>query len=158
MNGLEQLIVCACITFGLLLTPSIFSLMDFRSGIRKAKERGEKITSDGWKRTTKKLTQYYNMLLALVVVDMMQIVCLWYLNTYQGYGLPLFPAMTLIGSLVVALIEIKSIREKADEKVKKQSADVATLVTAITSHAGDPVAIAKAVVEYMRENEVEKKQ
>jgi hypothetical protein len=158
MNGLGQLIVLGWMLFGILLTPPIFGLLDFISGVRKAKQRGEHITSDGWKRSVKKVTGYYNMLLALVVVDAMQVGCIWYLNTFHDYHLPTFPFMTLIGALVVALIEIKSIREKADEKVKKQTTDVATLATAIATHVTDPAEIAKAVIKYLQENEQKKEE
>ncbi|MCS3120784.1 hypothetical protein NXV95_15935 [Bacteroides fragilis] len=36
MKGLTELIVAGCILFGLLLTPLVFSILDFISGVRKA--------------------------------------------------------------------------------------------------------------------------
>lgn len=44
MKGLTELIVAGCILFGLLLTPLVFSMLDFISGVRKARQRGERIT------------------------------------------------------------------------------------------------------------------
>ena len=69
MKGLTELIVAGCILFGLLLTPLGFSMLDFISGVRKARQRGERITSDRYRRSVKKVAGYYNLLLALVVVD-----------------------------------------------------------------------------------------
>lgn len=158
MKGFNELIVAAIILFGLLLTPIIFGIMDFQSGIKKAKQRGETITSDGWKRSVKKVGEYYRLLFALVIVDCMHIGCSWYLNTFFDYHIPTFPFITFIGAIVVAAIEIKSIREKAEEKVKKQMNDVALLALEIARHKTDPTEIAAAVVEYMNKDVIKKQE
>ena len=149
MKGLIELIVSAWILFGLLLTPIIFGIMDFKSGVKKAKERNEKITSDGWRRSVKKVGEYYRLLFALVIVDCMHIGCSWYLNSYFDYHIPTFPFITFIGALVVAAIEIRSIREKAEDKVKKQMSDVASLAVEIAKHKSDSAEIAAAIIDYM---------
>lgn len=48
MKGLNELFVVAWMLFGILMTPLFFIGFDFWAGIRKAKQRGEKITSEGW--------------------------------------------------------------------------------------------------------------
>lgn len=73
MKGLDELFVVAWMLFGILMTPLFFIAFDLWAGIRKAKQRNEKISSDGWKRTVNKVARYYNALLALVVV----MVCRW---------------------------------------------------------------------------------
>ena len=82
----EQLIVILFITVGVLITPLVFIGLDFWAGVRKAKKRGERITSDGWKRTLYKISKYYNMLIPLMIIDGMQITGFWYLNTYSNWG------------------------------------------------------------------------
>lgn len=152
MKGLNEFFVIGCILFGILLTPIIFTALDFFSGKRKAKQRGEKITSDKFQQSVKKLAGYYNMLFALVIIDVMHIACSWYLNSYYDFHIPTFPFITLAGAIVVALIEIKSIREKAEDKVKKQLNDVASLAIEIAKNKTDPAEIAQAVIEYMNKD------
>ena len=81
MKGIDELFIVAWMLFGILLTPLFFIAFDLWAGIRKAKQRSEKISSDGWKRTVNKVARYYNALLALVVVDCMQMAGVWYLDT-----------------------------------------------------------------------------
>jgi hypothetical protein len=154
MKNINELFIVLWMLFGILLTPLFFIAFDYWAGIRKAKQRGEKITSDGWKRTVEKIAKYYNMLLALVVIDMMQIAGVWYLDNYYFYHMPIFPVITMIGALFVAIIEVKSIFEKAEDKVKKDVIDVSSLVQEIAKHATNPSEIAKMVVDYMNDNKV----
>lgn len=149
MKGMSELIIVLIITFGILLTPLFFIGFDFWAGNRKAKQRGERIYSDKWQRTVAKISRYYNMLLALTVLDCMQIVCIWFLDTYYSYHLPMFPVITLVGSFGVGAIEVKSIFEKAEDKAKKDVSDVAVLVSEIMKSKIDPAEIAKTVVGYM---------
>ncbi|MFR3549512.1 hypothetical protein [Bacteroides sp.] len=149
MKGLDELFVVAWMLFGILLTPLFFIGFDFWAGIRKAKQRKERITSEGWQRTVNKIARYYNMLLALVVVDCMQISGVWYLDNYYDYHIPIFPFITILGAMVVAAIEVRSIFEKAEDKAKKQISDVAILAAEIAKHKANPVEIAQALAEYM---------
>lgn len=157
MKGLDELFVVAWMLFGILMTPLFFIAFDLWAGIRKAKQRNEKISSDGWKRTVNKVARYYNALLALVVVDGMQIAGVWYLDNYYGYHIPVFPFITLLGAFGVAAIEVKSIYEKAEEKERREMKQVATLAAEIAKHKADPTEIAKAVVEYMNNGKEDKK-
>lgn len=149
MKGLNELFIVAWMLFGILLTPLFFIGFDFWAGIRKAKQRKERITSDGWRRTVNKIARYYNMLFALVVVDCMQMSGVWYLDNYYDYHIPIFPFITLLGAMVVGTIEIRSIFEKAEEKEKREYKQVAMLAAEIAKHKTDPEELAKAVVEYM---------
>ena len=157
MKGLDELFVVAWMLFGILMTPLFFIAFDLWAGIRKAKQRNEKISSDGWKRTVNKVARYYNALLALVVVDGMQMAGVWYLDNYYGYHIPVFPFITLLGAFGVAAIEVKSIYEKAEEKERREMKQVAALAAVIAKHKADPTEIAKAVVEYMNNGKEDKK-
>ena len=153
MRGLNEVFIVAWMLFGILLTPLFFIGFDFWAGIRKARQRKERITSDGWRRTVNKIARYYNMLLALVVVDCMQMAGVWYLDSYYGYHIPIFPFVTLLGAMVVGTIEIRSIFEKAEDKEKREYKQVAMLAAEIARHKADPGEIAKAVVEYMNKED-----
>lgn len=149
MKGLDELFVVAWMLFGILLTPLFFIAFDFWAGTRKAKQRGEPLMSDKFKRTVDKIARYYNALLALVVVDCMQMAGIWYLDNYYDYRIPIFPFITLLGAFGVAAIEVKSIYEKAEEKERKEMKQVAALAAEIAKHKANPEDIAKAVVDYM---------
>lgn len=149
MKGLNELFVVGWMLFGIYLELFIMILADLWSGIRKAKIRGEVRSSYGYKKTIDKIARYYNALIALTVIDAMQMGGIWYLTCYYGWSVPIFPVVTLLGALGMSLVEIKSIYEKADEKVKGDYKEVAALAAEIAKHKSDPVEIASAVVEYM---------
>lgn len=152
MEKYSQLIVVLFITFGILLTPLFFIGFDLWAGTRKAKQRHERITSDGWKRTTAKVAKYYNMLLALLVIDGMQISGFWYLNIYHGWGAPLFPWLVFAGAIFVGAIEVRSIMEPANEKERKEMKQVALLAEEIAKHRTEPSEIIQALAEYLNKN------
>ena len=149
MEEFDELFVVAWMLFGILLTPLFFIGFDFWAGVRKAKQRKERITSEGWKRTVDKISRYYNMLLALTVVDCMQISGIWYLDNYYNYQIPIFPFITMLGAMVVAIIEVKSILEQAEEKAKKQVSDIAIWITEIMRQKMAPTEIAAIIIEYI---------
>lgn len=151
----SQLIAVLLIEFLILVAPLLFILADLKAGIRKAKQRHEKITSRKWRATINKIAKYYNVLLVLGILDVMQLACLWYMNTYGGWSAPLFPWLTFLGSVFVGLIETKSIMEPADEKEEKQLREVSVLAKAIIDHRTDPNEIAKAVVDFMKQETTE---
>lgn len=153
MEKFNELFVVAWMLFGILLTPLFFIGFDLWAGIRKAKLRKEKITSEGWKRTIDKISRYYNMLLALIIVDCMQMSGIWYLDNFYDYQMPVFPFITMLGAMGVAAIEVKIILEQADEKSKKQIGDVTTLVTEIMKHKMYPSEMASIISEYINNKE-----
>lgn len=153
INMADQAAVVMLITFGILVVPLVFIALDFWAGIRKAKQRGEEITSDGWQRTVQKIAKYYNMLLAMLVIDAMQVVGLWYLNNYSEWDMPLFPWFVFLGVLFIGAIEVKSIIEPANDKEKRDMRKVLQLAGEIASHRADPDGIARAVVKYLEANE-----
>lgn len=149
MKGINELFIVAWMLFGILLTPLFFIAFDFWAGIRKAKQRSEMITSDKWQRTVRKISRYYNMLFALVILDSMQIAGVWYLDNYYDYHVPIFPFVTLLGAIVVGAIEIKSIFEKADEKEKREYKQVAMLAAELSKLKTDPDDVVKAIAKYL---------
>lgn len=150
---MEKIIVTLWITFGLYFSVFIGVLTDLWSGVRKAKINGVARSSYGYRRTIDKLARYYNLLLALTVIDAMQMVSIWYLDKYYHYErLPMFPFITLLGAIGICVIEIKSIYEKAEDKVRIEN--VANLAGKIVTNKDDITEIIKAVAEYMKEPEL----
>lgn len=149
MENYNQLIFVLFITLGILITPLFFIGFDLWAGVRKAKQRNEKITSDGWKRTTAKIARYYNMLLALMVLDAMQIIGFWYLNTFHGWHSPLFPWIVFAGAVFVGAIEVRSIMEPATDKERKEMKQVARLAAEIAKHRTEPEEIARCLAKYL---------
>lgn len=155
MKGLEELFVVGWMLFGIYIEVFVMILADLWSGVRKAKVRGEVRSSFMYKKTIDKIARYYNAMIALTVIDCMQMGGMWYLDGYYSWSVPIFPIVTLLGALGISLVELKSIYEKADEKVKGDYKDVALLVAEIAKHKADPSEVAAAVVEYMNNKDKE---
>lgn len=97
-------------------------IADLVSGLRKSRSRGEKCTSFGLRRSVDKLLRYYLVLMALSLVDFMAIVAFILLKDAGSMTIPEFPFLTTFGALSLALIEVKSICEKAEDKGDLRSA------------------------------------
>ena len=111
--------------YGLVL---VAALADLWSGLRKARRRGEARRSEALRRTVSKLGQYYNAMFALTVVDLMQMGVMFYLRLSCGWDALLLPVLTVIGAIGIAVIEVKSIFEKAEEKQQNDYREAATLL------------------------------
>ncbi len=100
-------------------------IADLVSGLRKAKMRGEARRSKALRRTVDKLCRYYNALFALSVIDVMQLAAVAYMGLTGVAQLPMLPAFTLLGAICIAIIEVKSIYEKASEKEQAEAEEAA---------------------------------
>lgn len=157
LTGLsEQLIALLFFVVLLLFTPLVFIALDYWSGIRKAKKRGEPIYSDKMKRTVDKISRYYNAILAMMVVDVIQVTGFIFLYLFNGWSAYTFPVFTLGAVLFVAAIEIKSIYEPADVKEEREMKEAAKLARVIMEHKNDPKEIAEAVASYLNVDKKEK--
>ena len=125
--------------YGLVLAAA---LADLWSGLRKARR------SEALRRTVSKLCQYYNVMLALTVVDAMQIGLMYYVRVACGWDAPLLPCFTVIGAIGIAAIEVKSIYEKAEEKTQNDmTAAASMLLNALkTLNAGGSIDV-KSIIE-----------
>lgn len=98
---------------------------DLVSGLRKAKLRGEARRSKALRRTVDKLCRYYNALFAMSVIDVMQMAAVAYMSVIGAARLPMLPVFTLFGAICIAIIEVKSIYEKASDKEKSDAEEAA---------------------------------
>jgi hypothetical protein len=150
MHALQgQLIALLVIITGLLFAPIVFIGLDYWAGIRKSKKRGIRIYSDRMKRTVDKVSRYYNAILAMLVVDCIQMSAFVFLHLFYGWTAYTFPLFTLAAVLFVAAIEIKSIYEPADAKESRELKDITQLAKEIASHKNDPEEIAKIITSYI---------
>jgi uncharacterized membrane protein len=99
-------------------------LLDLWSGVRKAKRKGDYISSYGLRKTLNKIARYYNMLFAVSVIDILQMLAVFYAK-YNGVVLflPILPVFTFLAAIFIGIIEVKSIYEKSDKKDKARAAD-----------------------------------
>lgn len=148
----EQLIMVLFMVVALMVTPLLFIGLDFWAGIRKAKARHDKIRSDKMQRTVAKMSRYYNAILAMLVLDAIQLAGFIFLHVYNGWELYTFPLFTMLSVLFVGAIEIKSILEPADAKESREMKEVTELAKAIVDHRQDPKEIALAITEYLKAN------
>ena len=147
-----QVIFLLTMALVLYVAPVVSALIDLRFGIRKAKERGEAIDSDRLKDTPRKISSYLLTLFALSVVDVVQMALVHYLHLYYDWSIPLLPLLTAIGSVGCCGIEVKSILESQDAKLRRDARDVAKLAAAIVKAHGDVGAIAEAVENQLDEH------
>jgi len=104
-------------------------LLDLWSGIRKAKKRKEFISSYGLRKTVKKMVKYLNLMLCLTLIDLV-------LTLIENINLPF---ATMVGTVIVCVIELKSIIEKHDQKEKVR--DAAKTLSVIVQNPTDFVRI-----------------
>ena len=127
-------------------------IADLISGVKRSKKAGIKRTySYGFRKTVDKLGGYYLPLIALTIIDCMQILSAWYLDKCHNFTLPTFPIMTLIGSIGIGLIEIKSILENAKDKVEFEK--VGDLAVKVIKNKDDVSDIAEQVVNYLKDKQ-----
>lgn len=101
---------------------------DLWSGIRKAKQRGEFRTSEGFKMTVEKINKYFAMHFAMTLVDAVQVSILFLLWHEYGYDIPMLPIFTFLSVCYEAFVEVTSIMEPANIKEKKQQEDFRRLL------------------------------
>lgn len=124
-----QLLIIAIIYIAIVLCVG----MDLWSGIRKAKIRGEFRSSFGLRKTIKKLAQYFNAVLVLSIMDGLIMLLL----IKGSLSIPIFPYLTFLGGMLVGIIEVRSIYEKAEDKEKVRASEAVDLLATIVKNRED---------------------
>ena len=112
---LQIIIIVMCIIFTFL-----FVMCDLWAGVRKSKAKGEYISSQGIRRTIEKINKYYNAIFAFILVDILQCFSIYSINNDYNKNYWVFPFLTVIITIIIAAIEIKSIYENTDKKTQKE--------------------------------------
>lgn len=124
----QFLILAAAYTLVFLIV-----LLDLWSGIRKARRRGEFRSSYGLRKTVSKVAGYFNMMMALTLIDVMLITAVVHLAPQISFRIPVIPVLSLAGAVFAGIIEFKSIYEKAGDKDKGKFQDAAKLAGRLAS-------------------------
>lgn len=141
------MIIVIWVAFAMYVLVFLAIMADLWSGVRKAKVLGKARTSYGYRRTIEKMLKYYNLLLILSIIDGMQLVCIWYLDNYYDFKVPLVPIITIVGAIGIGLIELKSIYEKADDKELRK---ITELTGTIITNKDDLKKITSVIMEYLK--------
>ena len=108
------IIICACyvVVFFAILS-------DLCSGIRKALKAGTYSGSFGLRETVGKLAKYYNVLVAVSLLDILSLLTVGSLQI-QGMlkAIPLFPFFTMAVAGYLTFIEFTSVFESLEDKEK----------------------------------------
>lgn len=86
-------------------------VVDFVSGLRKARERGEATTSKGLKRTAAKATKYFTPYAVLMFIDII-----------SSAVVPV-PVFSMLWGIYCILCEFLSVREKSWQKAELRKAE-----------------------------------
>ena len=146
-TNIKPMIIVIWIAFAMYALVFLAILADLWSGVRKAKALGKARTSYGLRKTVEKMLKYYNLLMILSIIDCMQIVCIWYLDTYYQFSIPMIPIITIMGAIGMGLIELKSIYEKADDKELRK---ITELTGTIITNKDDLKKITHLVLDYLK--------
>jgi len=91
-------------------------IIDFYFGIQKARQIGEMRTSEGYKRSVAKFNHYFGMLLYAFIFD--TIVPITY---FFEFPISAIPIVSLLATVVLVFTEFKSVREKAENKLRRKT-------------------------------------
>lgn len=127
MITLEQIGGMVTIAVVAMMIVLIAMLLDLVSGLYKAKLRGEIRSSQALKRTITKFITYEGGMMIAVGVDLLihlsRLMDLFGLDILIGV-----PVVTCLVGVFLLVVEFLSVREKADQKTKKQMSDAANLL------------------------------
>lgn len=118
----------------------IAMVLDLIAGLFKAVKLGEARTSEGLKRSVTKFKDYYGMLLVATLIDIL-------LSVIEPYNVPY---ATFASGIYLTFIEGLSIREKGEDKIRRQSNKDLKALVAVLENRGDLV---KAFIEIVK-NEI----
>lgn len=112
-NFQMQLVLVSCVWIAVLIAMGI----DFYFGLKKAKELKEARTSEGYRRTINKFVYYYAMLSFALIFDFLDVI------TPVLFPFPLnsAPLVSILCALGLIFTEAKSVREKAEDKVRRRA-------------------------------------
>lgn len=91
--------------------------VDLFFGIKKAKQLGEATTSEGLRRTINKATYYFALLTFALLFDTFDVITPYFFP-YPFGSIPYFTILVALGQIYS---EAKSVREKAEDKVRRKT-------------------------------------
>lgn len=144
-DGFGTLLAQVC-----LVASIVFFAMtvDLASGLYKAKVRGEVRSSWGLKRSVQKFILYEGAVLIAGGIDMLFMTCriMKLIGIDIIHGIAIF---TCVIGILLCVVEIWSLREKADEKTRKDINRASELIGNIIDKKQIADALGKAIAEVM---------
>lgn len=126
MHGTPVLVLLSLVAMGLV---NVAMCADLVSGWRKAKLRGEAHTSYAFSRTLSKFLLYMGILIVGGCIDILVHFVCWV------FGYCYIVPVAVIGlAIVLCIVEIWSIREKADSKTRNRMQNAIDLVQKTLTH------------------------
>ena len=141
LNGLGQLLLQVCIAAFIVF---VAMTVDLASGLYKAKIRGEVHSSWGLKRSVQKFILYEGAILIAGGIDVLVLTC----RVTALIGCDVLDGIALFTGLIAILlciVEIWSLREKADEKTRKDIHRAGELIGGLLDRQQIGEAIGKAI-------------
>ena len=111
--GIMQKLIVVSMAWGGVL---IAILIDLFFGIQKAKKLNEMRSSEGYKRSINKFVFYYAMMFFALLFD-----ALLPISFFFSFPLSAIPFITILAATALILTEFKSVREKAEDKVRRKT-------------------------------------
>lgn len=143
--GLKKLVSVAVLA---MLVVLMAMMVDLASGLYKAKLRGELRTSEGLRRTLMKFITYEGGMLIAVGVDVLlnlsQLAILFHLEAFSN-----IPVVTCLVGIFLLVVEMLSVREKADAKTRKNIDEAAKLAIQVAAKEEIASLIQQALKERM---------
>lgn len=112
----ETILLKMMVVFGAWILVLIAMGIDLYFGIRKSKSIGETISSEGLRRSVPKVVYYYSMMTFALLFDALNP-----LPYYLPFPVSVVPMITIIFALALIYTEAKSVREKAEDKLRRKT-------------------------------------
>lgn len=104
---------------GCFLAITVFIVGDYYSGMTKARMAGEKILSEGMRRTVTKAVRYITVLFGCNLIDLVQMLAIHVINTENDKHFFVVPIFSIVATMFNCYVEYKSIRESYEDKRKR---------------------------------------
>ncbi|SZD72035.1 Uncharacterised protein [Candidatus Ornithobacterium hominis] len=124
-------------------------IVDFFFGVKKAKQIGEARTSEGYRRTINKATYYFALMFFALIFDFFDVIS----PSLLDYPLATMPFISLFCALGLVLTEAKSVRENAEDKLRRKTDDTFVEAIKIIGERQDLINKAIEIIEKNKENE-----
>ena len=148
-NGIGLLLAQVCIAAFIVF---IAMAVDLASGLYKAKIRGEVHSSWGLKRSVQKFILYEGAVLIAGGIDVLFLTC----RVMQLVGCDVLNGIAIFTGFIAVLlciVEIWSLREKADEKTRKDINRAGELLESLIDKRQVTDAVAKAIASSLGHND-----
>ena len=147
--GLKRLLSVAVLA---MLVVLMAMMVDLASGLYKAKLRGELRTSEGLRRTLMKFITYEGGMLIAIGVDVLlnlsQLALLFHLEAFSN-----IPMVTCLVGIFLLVVEMLSVREKADAKTRKNIDEAAKIAMQLAAKEEVIALIQQAMEKRMNEKD-----